>query len=833
MCYLLFIPSYLFLLINTVLKLRIFTYSIILLSFLQLENLFSQNNLENKNLENKWAIELNQQEADKNHSGIELMHAEEGKYLGAQKSKEGILIFHGGTRIKINNYVLLADTIKINPETGELFGEGGVTLTDGFQIIKGSKFFYSNSLKVGILYDLDGFVKPLYIIGEYAKVTSTENLIISAAFLSTCEAETAHYFFKVKKIWLRPDNQFVAIGIVYYIAKVPLFYLPFLLQTDLGTGIHSLIGYTTFNGIYLQNSYFYGFSKNNIILPSNAMLMFDFYQFQGFYFGTYMNKKSKNLDYDISIGIASKIIQDQIVPNQGTISNSREVWHEVNALLNPRWSSSMDKDAISALNVTFEQYNDPAFDKTFKQRTIPDNTINAIAIYRTLYYPAQPRNSLLWKAVYSENWQDNSFVVVIDKYQQWQNYLNGYNYYPVHEIFPSLTYKKNWYVVKPTGSVFQGISNNIDVVSRIEHQYNQGQLFHTLNYLDVKSGLNAFLPFHNLISLQPSIGYGVTGQFYNNGSAIDNLENDKKSYQYFYTLDKLFLGPSFLKSTIMYALKWATVEKITDPYFKQERENKLYLLLSSDFAPFGSISLGSARDLRKLPGVFKEQNQWDPFFVSAFFDYDFINHDNIFLPEVYNPNTYFLGIGTSESFYYNINFNKPGINSLSLYLQTGGYRFLIIDRLEKAKIGFNWVHDFINYNRNRIQFIMETKAAFLKYWWFGLNLSTNVYNTGTQASPYQYVGESFVTMLNSNNANSSFELDKIEVSIEHDLHDWLMKFSYSITQNWIYYGKNNQNIAGYYDHGIYVSFTLKGFNGFGIPKTQINPREIPIPYGLN
>jgi len=779
---------------------------------------------------NTWAIDLAQTDTEVKQSGIELMHAEEGKYLGAQKSKEGILIFHGGTRIKINNYILLADTVKINPETGELLGEGGVSLNDGFQTIKGARFFYNNNLRSGILYDIDGFIKPLYILGDYAKLTASENFIISAAFLSTCEAETPHYFLKVRKMWLRADNQFVALGIVYYIGQAPVFYLPFIVQTDLGTGIHTVLGYNTSQGYYLQNSYFYGFSKNNPVLPENALFMFDFYQNDGIYFGTYANKKTPRLDYDINLGIASRTVRNEIVT--GTPGGKSETWYEVNAYLNPRWNSSVDKDSQSALNLIFEAYNNPTFNNVFKQRTIPDNTLNSIAFNRTLYIPAQRIDSLLWRGVYSENWLDNSLVISAEKVQSWNNFAQGNAYYPVSDIFPSLSFRKNWYVVKPSGRYFQGISSNTELRTGIAHQFNQGELFHTVNFLDVRSGLNAYFPLHNLIVFQPGIGYGIKGQFYNVESLTDKIENAKKSYQYWYTLDKLFIGPSFFKATAMYGFQWATVETITDTYFRQERENKLYLVLSSDLAPFGSISMGSSRDLRKLPGPFSEKNQWDPFYFTAFFDYDFINHDNVFLPDAYTPNTYFLGIGTSESFFYNIRFNTPGINSLSLFLQTGGYQFLFFDRVEKAKAGFNWVHDFLNYNKNRIQLFMETRVAFFTYWSAEFSIITNVYNTGTNASPYQYVGEALANTFNPNYMNSPFELNEFKVLIEHDLHDWLLQLSYSIKQNWLNYGSQGQNYAGYYEQGVYLTFTLKGFKGLGLPKTQINTQQNPMLYGL-
>jgi hypothetical protein len=804
---------------------------IMLLNFLFLTEIHP---VENKIAEKQWAIDLVQKDNDQKSSGIELMHAEEGKYLGAQKSKEGILIFHGGTKVKINNYILLADTIKINPETGELLGEGGVTLTDGFQIIKGTRFFYNNTLRVGVLYDVDGFLKPLYVMGNYAKITSIDNLVISAAFLSTCEAETPHYYLKAKKIWLRSDNQFVAIGIIYYIGQAPIFYLPFIVQTDLGTGIYTLLGYNSSQGFYLQNSYFYGFSKNSYLLPANATLMFDYYQFDGLYAGTYINKRSENLNYDITLGIASRVTRFEIFPT-GAISNLNQTWHEINAFINPRWHSDSDKDSQSALNVNFESYSHPTFDQIFKQRYIPDNTINAIAINRTLYSPAARKDSILWKGVYSENWQDNSLVVTIENKQTWNNYKKGFQYYPDYETFPSLLFKKNWYIVKPTGKYFQGITNNIDLGTGISHQYSLGELFHTINYLDARSGINAFFPLHNLIMFQPGIGYGIKGQFYNSESVTDKLENEKKSYQYLYTLDKLFLGPSYFKSTLSYAFQWATVETITDPYFKQERENKIYLTLSSDFAPFGYLSLGSARDLRKFPGIFVEKNQWDPLFITTIFDYDFINHDNIFLPEIYTPNTYFLGIGTSESFYYNIMFDSPGINSLSLYLQSGGYRFFLLDRVEKVKIGFNWVHDFLNYNRNRVLLFLETRVDLLKYWRIDLSVNTTVYNTGTSESPYQYVGETLGSIFTSDNTNSPFELNEFKVIIEHDLHDWVMQLSYSVKQSWISYGIQGQNYAGYYEHGVYITFTLKGFKGLGLSNTQLsrfNPRENPDTYGL-
>ena len=802
------------------------------------------------------------------------MHAEEGKYLGAQKSKEGIIIFHGGVKLRIDNYNIYADTVKINPDTGEILGEGNLTITDGIQVLKGSKFYYDNSIHSGVLFAIQGMlnqpdagktagiksennpeIRPIYVMGENLKIISKDTFIISIAFLSSCEAESPHYFIKASKIWIQPDNRLVIVGAVYYVGGLPLFYFPFFFETDFGTGIRTVFGTDVTRGVYLQNSFFYGFPRGTI-LPENSVFMFDFYQYDGFYLGTYLKKRTPGLNYDITLGVASqmgKIVTTtatgQIITNtlfnpDGSIQRL-PFDYELNAQIQKSWNLDFDKDTKSQVKITFEQYRNNNFDLIFKQRFVPLTTGDALSINKPPVSSfAALRNSLTWEAVYSENWQNNSLVIKLGKYWTWNKITdinpNIYNYYPTLDYFPSLTFHKQFYIVHPAGGWFQGISSETSLSTGIRHEYNNtsqdkinADVLHTVNYLDLISGLQALFPLHNMFYFRPSAGYGITGQSYNNETASDTIENGIKSYQYLYSVDDLFFGPSFFRGNIKYSYRYAVVQKLPDPYFGSVRDNRMLFYLSSDFAPYGFFSLGTARDMRTYPGVSSETDHWDPVAAAVNFDYDFVNKDNIFLPDIYRLDKFFIGAGGGDTFSYNIRYNNPGQNNVNVYLQTGGYRFLFFEKIQKIKTGVSWTHDFLNFNNNNFKMYIETKINLFKYWQVDFSISGIAYHLGTQNQPYSNLS----SILNL--SKTPLYLNDMSIAVEHDLHDWVIQLSYSLRQTWIPFyvvSPNYTNYAGFYESQIYLTFNLKGLQGKGLSQKisdTNNPIENPKAYGLN
>lgn len=794
---------------------------------------------------NGWKLDESQGDKNlKNKPGIELMHAEEGKYIDLKKSKEGILIFQGGIKIRINQYILSADTVKINVDTGEILGEGGVTLSDGLQVLRGSRFFYDNRLKSGVLYAMDGFFKPLYVMGDYAKVSSSSNFMVAAAFLSTCNAELPHYFIKVKKIWIQPDNRFVALGVVYYVGQVPVFYLPFLVQTDIGTGIRTLFGYNTSRGIFLQNSYYFGFLRGGV-LPTSAALLFDYYQYDGLYVGTFLNNKSPNLHYDILLGLGAQTQKDfvngkvtnDIVQSNGSIQRvALPLQYELNVNLKAKWKESFEKDTQSQINVIFEQYNSSSFNQVFKERKIPENTIDSMAFMQSPGNPMAPINLITWKVDYSENWRDNHLLISIYRVSRWNKFQDQYNnyvydFYPDQEVLPQIRFTKSWYIVKPVSRFFQGVTNDIDLGTGIQSTFDQGKLFHNMNYADLKTGVRAFFSLFNIIGLTPSVGFGIKRQFYNSETPVEKLENQRQSSDYLYSTNSLFLGPSFFKITAVHQFKYDIAQNILHPFFKAERQNMLGFAVTSDFAPYGFIQASASRDMRQYTFASSEEDHWSPLSVSGVLDYDFANKDNVYLIGLYRPDNFFSQISAKETFYYDIKFKNPLLNIFDVFFQTGGYRFLFINKVKLLKLGVSWNHDFLNYKRDRIRLVFETQFNVFKYWNFNFFVAGNVYSPGTADAPYLYLTQD---IFNSPTTNP-YNLDELKLEIEHDLHDWVLRLSYSIKQIWIPFGSSNVNYAGYYEQSVFLSFDLKSFGGVGLPKTQLyrfNPRDYPDQYPL-
>jgi len=790
---------------------------------------------------NDWKIQEIDSVLAQGKGSIEIIHAARGEYIKAYKSKEGILIFQGGIILKMNQAYLFAETVKINPETGEVYAEGDITLKDGVNEVKGSSFLYNIKMKTGVIYKIDAYFEPVYYMGESIKISSSEDYTISAAYLSTCEADSPHYFIKAKKLWIQPDNRIIASGVVYYVGDVPVFYLPLLVQTDIGTGIESLIGYSQGHGLYLQNTYFFGMNRSPIG-PDNAQLMFDYYQLDGFYFGNYMEKHSQLLNYEFTIGGAwhknkelstlpgaSPGFTNLIKQPDGSYKKEEEFWYELNGGIKVRWRDNTVKDAQSSIDLKFIDYSNPEFLNLYKRRHIPTSSIDSFWWNREIDTSYPPLRDTLWSFNYTENWGGNHFNMLLERKKRWIRPPgeSTYSYKPLVDIFPKIDFNKEWYLLKPKGKYFNGARNIFKIKILGNTEFTGGTEIDRGFSYDISDNTMLFFPIFNILTYNPSVGYGLTNRFTRNENIYDLIENKRKSYQYLTAEHSLKLGVPVAMLSLKHSFTYITKTEEVDPVIGRDLQHYILFSANGDYSPFGSFSAFIVRDMRNLEFFQSEKDRWSPLVLQGNLIIDFVNGSEYLVPVTRSRQSNYFILSLENRFGYDIHFQTPLYNELSASIDLGGYKFLFFQALRQFKTGFIWDHDFLNNQRNFIRAFFEINIDLFRYWGFlfGVNSGSSLLSDSVDARPYNVITTNPAILFN--NKETPFILNDLHASIRHDLHRWELEVEFSLNRSWYSTGADELNGNSYYDKRVFLSINLKGFEGAGVPKTEVFQDRTP------
>lgn len=159
------------------------------------------------------------------------------------------IIFKGRVSIVIEDvkdnkkHSIKGDKIIFNKKTKKLFSSGNVDYTLDLSV-NDKLYFYGSELFVD--FDSQNFLLKDGIVqkkihknlvdhivsfgGKVLKRLDNEANIIERAFITTSKVLEPYYSIKASKMWILPSGDFGFLNAVFYIGKVPIFYVPFFLS---------------------------------------------------------------------------------------------------------------------------------------------------------------------------------------------------------------------------------------------------------------------------------------------------------------------------------------------------------------------------------------------------------------------------------------------------------------------------------------------------------------------------------------------------------------------------------------------------------------------------
>ncbi|HRP70137.1 MAG TPA: hypothetical protein PLY93_11445 [Turneriella sp.] len=795
---------------------------------------------------------VNASPENKDHA-IEILRASEAEYVTVSEGNEGIFILRGGIIVRSGQVILRAETIKMNTKTGEIFGEGRVSFESGDSKLVGEKFYYDNKHGAGVVYSSKAHADPFYISGSAIKQVENGRYIARDAFFTSCNEKYPHYYFKAKKLWLYKNNEVAAISAVYYVGHTPVFYWPLILKSDFGTGIITQYGNNLTKGSFFQNTWRFSnpFSQDSVWQPRSGKLMFDWYEKTGYLLGINLARNSDVLKYNINTSIANykarETTADGSITNQvrqldGSYGVTNFFWYKIKADIKATLNRSEKNDYATSAYVRFEHYKHRNFELEFGQRFEPDMTINAL--YRPRFSQQAIQTSLLnWETGLAFTNKDTQFSVRAERRLLWYQADpdSQSKYAPIYDLVPEISFTHRNFLIRGGDGIFRGLVNTVNLKTQFSQEYKDitstpiRQFLRNEGYDQVSFYFSLF----SWLNFIPSAGLGVQYSYSSQDDALLQKELKRQSYGYLFTNDTVRLGYPFLYAQAIYTQRYSFGDGAPDLTFGANRMQAVTTSLMSDLNPYASFSLTATRDLRKYPYAITEQERWSDMVARTEANYDFIRGFTVNLfglsQRKYN---HFNGLGILDTAAYSIQYDTMKTNDFQFYYRVGGYRLPFMRELTLFKITSTYRHNFINIADSSLRLGFETDLLLHSFWRlrFSINSLADRFERYQANSPAHVpFFDDFVQSLNPFDANARrdriLNLESFLVGIEHDLHRWLFRLTFSSQRRTIYTGAALRDRLSFLEQTIYISFTLKDLDGFGLPYTEIyryNPTDAGI-----
>ena len=192
----------------------------------------------------------------------------EARYLYYDK-RTAIYHAKGDVVIRQGTMELKADRAELNQVVNEFEAWGDVLLRDksDYLACRYLKFNYVD--QVGTIRDGRIFIreKNYYITGKNIKKLGPGEYDVEEASLTTCDAETAAWLIRCKKVHIKEGGYGVVDDAVFAIKDVPVMYLPkgvFPVNTRRQTGfLLPGIGYSDDEGLITKNAFFWAINRSS------------------------------------------------------------------------------------------------------------------------------------------------------------------------------------------------------------------------------------------------------------------------------------------------------------------------------------------------------------------------------------------------------------------------------------------------------------------------------------------------------------------------------------------------------------------------------------------
>ncbi|WP_434757025.1 LPS-assembly protein LptD [Borrelia puertoricensis] len=238
------------------------------------------------------------------------------------------IIFKGKVNLIIEDikdnkkHNIKGDKIIFNKNSKKLFSSGNVEYK--FDLSTDEKlYFYGGELFID--FDSQNFLLKNGIVqkkmnknlidhivsfgGKVLRKLDNDSNILEEAFITTSKVPEPYYSIRASKIWILPSGDLGVLNAVFYIGRVPIFYIPFFFKPGDSLFFNPSLGYSSRKGLTLFNTV-YLLGKKSANIDEVSFLDFDFHSVYNSDKKSYI--RNGYLTYFFAEDIVSKVNQDHV-----------------------------------------------------------------------------------------------------------------------------------------------------------------------------------------------------------------------------------------------------------------------------------------------------------------------------------------------------------------------------------------------------------------------------------------------------------------------------------------------------------------------------------------
>ncbi|AHH03861.1 hypothetical protein BHY_0910 [Borrelia nietonii YOR] len=238
------------------------------------------------------------------------------------------IIFKGRVSLVIEDikdnkkHNIKGDKIIFNKKTKKLFSSGNVDYK--FDLNASEKlYFYGSELFID--FDSQNFLLKNGIVqkkmhrnlvdhivsfgGKVLRRLDNDANILEKAFITSSKIPEPYYSIRASKIWILPSGDFGILNAVFYIGRVPIFYIPFFFKPGDSLFFNPSLGYSSRKGLTLFNTV-YLLGKKSVDIDKVSFLDFDFHSIYNADKKSYI--RNGYLTYFFAEDVVSRVNKDYV-----------------------------------------------------------------------------------------------------------------------------------------------------------------------------------------------------------------------------------------------------------------------------------------------------------------------------------------------------------------------------------------------------------------------------------------------------------------------------------------------------------------------------------------
>jgi hypothetical protein len=268
-------------------------------------------------------------------------------------------------RVKDSTWTLRGDELWIDTARHRGHSEGFLFVDDGTSAVSGFPGEFDFVDHTGELHNASAGYSGWRVHAKSMAVDEKRYIYYKGADFTSCDYVPAHYHFHASRMTVVPGNYFFGRNVVFFLGKLPLFYMPLLykdLAKDSGRHIEFQPGYDHRNGYFLKTTMIHQFSNG-----WRSKLFLDYYSAQG-------------------VGVGGELFRRKGPDSRGALSAYNI--HEDGG--RDRWSLSGDLyqgfASSFAVQGRLQELSDPNFNNDYARNSLfpitPNLLNNAGLVYR-------------------------------------------------------------------------------------------------------------------------------------------------------------------------------------------------------------------------------------------------------------------------------------------------------------------------------------------------------------------------------------------------------------------------------------------------------------------